>query len=76
MVLIKGKVKERSNKSNGMCYFKYFIYCKLIILRLYSRLNLIFLYTEYVELSSKWEQKHFLSQWLMLRICYWRFSSP
>jgi hypothetical protein len=24
-------VKEGSNKSNGMCYFKYFPYCKLII---------------------------------------------
>jgi hypothetical protein len=24
-------VKEGSNKINGMCYFKYFRYCKLII---------------------------------------------
>ena len=24
-------MKEERNKSNGMCYFKYFLYCKLII---------------------------------------------
>jgi hypothetical protein len=30
-VLIKGWVKEGSNNSNGMCYFKYFPYCKLSI---------------------------------------------
>jgi len=32
----EGKVKEGSNKSNGMCYCKYFLYCKLLIFRLLS----------------------------------------
>jgi hypothetical protein len=31
VVSLKGWVKEGSNKSNGMCYFKYFPYCKLSI---------------------------------------------
>jgi len=32
-------MKEGSNKSNGICYFKYILYCKLIMFRLRSWLQ-------------------------------------
>jgi hypothetical protein len=37
--LNQGIGERKNNKNNGMCYFKYFLYCKLIVFRLLSWLQ-------------------------------------